>query len=488
MGNLMKNGVSYTGSMLGGSTKTFKGILEAGETSISFVDTLITGNSTIDYETSKLGVNPTNIEVANNAVTFTFAAQAEDISIKVTISNDAAEPAPTKMRFLKATGQQYIELSDVRGNEGIKLEFYGYLADYTGGSQGIFGTQWARDCLCVTNSIPSGGTIGIEWERQGATDLLTVPCNKPIHFVFDTNGELRADEQVITFTPTTYTNKTIKLFCGGDNGGYKGNLWASEMKIYKNNVLVKDLIPTKINGVPCYYDVIGRKPYFSETSTPFQLEELDYTPTNPNDPRFVETVIATNPNVQDIDISFTDSWNNYDLLKIELASYADPTAQSVYFYTTPKHINTIANLDGVLRIYVADYSRTYSINTSTLIWTTFASGNNWCIKEVKGLKCNNCVFTEDQIFIGTTAGSNQQVEIISQNSLFTYDLIFVTINDGNYTRCTPSENVIIPIKNNMFNPFVSYYLPSSNYPATVKVSENKLSAARYMYVTGVRFT
>ena len=130
MGNLMKNGVSYTGSMLGGSTKTFKGILEAGETSISFVDTLITGNSTIDYETSKLGVNPTNIEVANNAVTLTFAAQAEDIGIRVTVSNDAVEPAPTKMRFLKATGQQYIELPDVRGNEGIKLEFYGYLADY----------------------------------------------------------------------------------------------------------------------------------------------------------------------------------------------------------------------------------------------------------------------------------------------------------------------------------------------------------------------
>jgi len=279
MGILMKNGVSYTGSMLGGSTKTFKGILEAGETSISFVDTLITGNSTIDYETSKLGVNPTNIEVANNAVTLTFAAQAEDIGIRVTISNDAAEPAPTKMRFLKATGQQYIELPDVRGNEGIKLEFYGYLADYTGGSQGIFGTQWSWDCLCITNSAPSAGLIGIEWERSGGKDTLTVPCNKPVYFVFDTNGEVRANEQEITFTPTQYSNNTLKLFCGADNGAYAGFLWASEMKIYKNNVLVKDLIPTKVNEVPCYYDVIGKKAYFSETNTPFQLEEIEYEPT-----------------------------------------------------------------------------------------------------------------------------------------------------------------------------------------------------------------
>lgn len=292
MGNLMKNGVSYTGSMLGGSTKTFKGILEAGETSISFVDTLITGNSTIDYETSKLGVNPTDIEVAYNAVTFTFAAQAEDIGIRVTISNDAAEPAPTKMRFLKATGQQYIELPDVCGNEGIKLEFYGYLADYTGSSQGIFGTYWSRDCLCVTSSGPSAGSIGIEWQRSGATDALTVPWNKPVYFVFDTNGEVRADEQVITFTPTSYANKTLKLFCGGDNGTQKGKLWASEMKIYKNNILVKDLIPTKVGGVACYYDVIGKKAYFSQTSTPFQLEEIEYAP--PVKPEFKVEYEMTN--------------------------------------------------------------------------------------------------------------------------------------------------------------------------------------------------
>ena len=292
MGNLMKNGVSYTGSMLGGSTKTFKGILEAGETSISFVDTLITGNSTIDYETSKLGVNPTNIEVANNAVTLTFAAQAEDIGIRVTVSNDAVEPAPTKMRFLKATGQQYIELPDVRGNEGIKLEFYGYLADYYGGSQGIFGTQWEWDCLCVTNSAPSAGSIGIEWERSGGGDALTVPWNKPVYFVFDTNGEIRADEQEITFTPTQYSNNTLKLFCGGNNGSYAGFLWASEMKIYKNNVLVKDLLPTKVGGEACYYDLVGKKAYFSETSTPFQLEEIEYTP--PKKPEFTVEYEMTN--------------------------------------------------------------------------------------------------------------------------------------------------------------------------------------------------
>lgn len=293
MGILMKNGVSYS-APYAGYTKTLKEKLVAGETSVTFVDNCITDNVTVDWEVSKFGLVPTDKIEGNHSLTFVFPVQQEDIWVKATFTSTSSnsEVPSNKMVFLKATGAQYIELSDVRGNEGIKLEFYGYLADYTGGSQGIFGTQWARDCLCVTNSIPSGGTIGIEWERQGATDLLTVPCNKPVHFVFDTNGELRADEQVITFTPTTYTNKTIKLFCGGDNGGYKGNLWASEMKIYKNNVLVKDLIPTKVNGVPCYYDVIGRKPYFSATSTPFQLEEIEYEP--PVKPEFKVEYEMTN--------------------------------------------------------------------------------------------------------------------------------------------------------------------------------------------------
>lgn len=484
MGNLMKNGVSYTGSMLGGSTKTFKGILEAGETSISFVDTLITGNSTIDYETSKLGVNPIDIEVANNAVTLTFAAQAEDIGIKVTISNDAAEPAPTKMRFLKATGAQKITLP-VEATTDTIVDCYVLANRENNNEEVLIANEFNWNYDLHSYGTASENSITYRWLYRNTERTVTVPKNKVAHLILS-QDKLQVNEQSASTTATgPIGSGNLKVF---GLAGHYSRFSISRMKIYKLGNLVMDLLPTKIGGEACYYDLVGKKAYFSETSTPFELEEIDYTPTNPNDPRFVETVIATNPNVQDIDISFTDSWNNYDLLKIELASYADPTAQSVYFYTTPKHINTIASLGGVLRIYVADHSRTYSINTSTLTWTTFASGGNWCVKEVKGLKCNNCVFTEDQIFIGTTAGDNQQVEIISQNSLFTYDLIFVTINDGNYTRCTPSENMIIPIKNNMFNPFVSYYLSSSNYPATVKVSENKLSAARYMYVTGVRFT
>ena len=280
MGILMKNGVSYS-APYAGYTKTLKEKLVAGETSVTFVDNCITNNVMVDWEVSKFGLVPTDKIEGNHSLTFVFPAQQEDVWVKATftsISSNSEEPS-NKMVFLKATGQQYIELPDVRGNEGIKLEFYGFLGDYTGGSQGIFGTTWAWDCLCVTNSAPSAGSIGIEWERSGDGDALTVPWNKPVYFVFDTNGEIRADEQKITFTPTQYSNNTLKLFCGGDNGSYAGFLWASEMKIYKNDVLVKDLIPTKVKGVPCYYDVIGRKPYFSKTSTPFQLEEIEYKPT-----------------------------------------------------------------------------------------------------------------------------------------------------------------------------------------------------------------
>ena len=45
----------------------------------------IDSNSTIRYYTSVFGVNPTDVSVANNAVTLTFPAQIADIGVKVRI-------------------------------------------------------------------------------------------------------------------------------------------------------------------------------------------------------------------------------------------------------------------------------------------------------------------------------------------------------------------------------------------------------------------
>ena len=273
MGNLMKNGVSYTGSMLGGSTKTFKGILEAGETSISFVDTLITGNSTIDYETSKLGVNPTNIEVANNAVTLTFAAQAEDIGIKVTISNDAAEPAPTKMRFLKATGAQYIKLPFTT-NESLTFDFYTANILNQDAKLVFGGNTWDTQNYMLhtyTNGfryVPGSldiSNVGLQ------TNILHLECTPTYYKVNERTSSTRT-------VPTGSSSVNFYLF-GFGSGAYNLTGSISRMKIYKLGNLVMDLLPTKIGGEACYYDLVGKKAYFSETSTPFELEEIEYTPT-----------------------------------------------------------------------------------------------------------------------------------------------------------------------------------------------------------------
>lgn len=275
MGNLMKNGVSYTGSMLGGSTKTFKGILEAGETSISFVDTLITGNSTIDYETSKLGVNPTNIEVANNAVTLTFAAQAEDIGIKVTISNDAAEPAPTKMRFLKATGAQRITLP-VYVDEGLEIDFYANFSSTHLEEAAIYDDNSWSPSGYLLHTIVSNNELYGQW-RPG-DNRFKIPKDRICHLHI-TDTQLICNETVLTKSNISVNHDPLHLFSRYNNDSWCIYASFSRMKISKLGNLVMDLLPTKIGGEACYYDLIGKKAYFSETNTPFQLEEIEYEPT-----------------------------------------------------------------------------------------------------------------------------------------------------------------------------------------------------------------
>lgn len=59
--------------------------LDAGSTSVSFVNEAITSDSTIDIYTDVYGVNPTNVSVSGTTLTITFDAQADAVSVKVRI-------------------------------------------------------------------------------------------------------------------------------------------------------------------------------------------------------------------------------------------------------------------------------------------------------------------------------------------------------------------------------------------------------------------
>lgn len=83
MPKIMYNGKEYPNYA---PYRELEGTLTAGQTSITFSDSIINANRTIDYYTGVYGVIATSITVASGNVVFTFTAQATDMSVKVRIS------------------------------------------------------------------------------------------------------------------------------------------------------------------------------------------------------------------------------------------------------------------------------------------------------------------------------------------------------------------------------------------------------------------
>ena len=83
MPKIMYNGIEYTANV---PYKELQGTLTAGQTSITFMDKVITSSRSIDYFTSIYDVTPTSITVTTGSVVFTFKAQASDMEVKVRIS------------------------------------------------------------------------------------------------------------------------------------------------------------------------------------------------------------------------------------------------------------------------------------------------------------------------------------------------------------------------------------------------------------------
>ena len=83
MSKIMYNGKEYPISV---PYKELQGILSAGQTSITFTDSVISSNRTIDYFPSIYGVVPTSITITTENVVFTFEEQSVDMNLKVRIS------------------------------------------------------------------------------------------------------------------------------------------------------------------------------------------------------------------------------------------------------------------------------------------------------------------------------------------------------------------------------------------------------------------
>ena len=81
------NGVAFDGSedITVSTGTTLTAVLAAGETTLTFTDAAITGDSIIDIYTTIFGVSPSAMEQNENTLTLTFDAQTDAVGVKVRV-------------------------------------------------------------------------------------------------------------------------------------------------------------------------------------------------------------------------------------------------------------------------------------------------------------------------------------------------------------------------------------------------------------------
>ena len=244
-------------------------------------------------------------------------------------------------------------------------------------------------------------------------------------------------------------------------------------------------IATAINEA---YDVSGL--YTTREMSEAIRSIVGFTPT------FTETMIGQDGNGGDPTgtVNLADGWDDYEILKIVLGSTQNDDAEIIY-YTTPAHLKCIKDVEGYIRLYMRHPSVgtgyvNYSLNDGDggleYLYRR-GTGNVLYIREVYGLTGSNCTINATDILISDSL-TNVNAEINTQVNLFNQDLIFITLNQGNYTNCAPVYSLLSPYKSTMpFKDHIEYYVDDIGGGVSINLNQNYMSAAKYLAVTGVKF-
>ena len=211
----------------------------------------------------------------------------------------------------------------------------------------------------------------------------------------------------------------------------------------------------------------------------------------PFTPTFNETEIASGSSVG-TDILLPEHWDSdYILIKIILADSRDENRQMVY-YTTPSHLINISNIEGYIRLYMRHPDVTlgyvnYSLNTILRTLTRRGTGNVLYIRSIIGLTGANCSIRAVDIDMALSLPVSSR-SITTLSDLYDFDLILITLNNGNYTNCVPLASIISPYKStNPFKEYIEYYLDDPANGASITIAAHSMSEANYLAVTGVKF-
>ena len=220
-------------------------------------------------------------------------------------------------------------------------------------------------------------------------------------------------------------------------------------------------------------------------------------------PEFNKTLLIDNSSKAS-SFTLTGDYHDYDFVLIKLdyngtietlfvpPSVLDACTTSPFSYLTLDQRNT--------NIYA-----TYTISGDT--WTKVYNRATDII-EIYGCNCTNATVSETEIYYAS-AISGDPTTVQYAGDLTEFDYIFVVCNSGDPTECIVNDAIWTPTKmvnentftmneytnggyviNNSISPGDTNGYPMMYYAqsTTVTLTEHELSSARYLYVTGVKFT
>ena len=189
-----------SGGSSGGVGKILKGVLTAGQTSITFNHGSITTSSLIDYYTSIFGVNPTNASGSTGSVTLTFAAQSSDMDVAIIVFNEDVIEYNLIPRMTSNTDN--IGTASASYVYSYRYAYYGFTTDGNG-SLGSATSFWYNNA--ANNYLQYVFNVPKHISKIGFGSLEATSVNLTFKFQFTTDGTNWTDGDTNTITSNDWT-------------------------------------------------------------------------------------------------------------------------------------------------------------------------------------------------------------------------------------------------------------------------------------------
>ena len=212
-------------------------------------------------------------------------------------------------------------------------------------------------------------------------------------------------------------------------------------------------------------------------------------------PEFTITTLADNSEgAQNITIS--QDYHNFDIIGFDISDTT--AADSLRIFITPAGIDAIfavtGNSNNRINLNLRNTVKyiCYDYNSSTLTFTYHASRSVKCWK-IYGYKCTNKNVTEETLFVTDTASATEiTLDLTGDDKhFFDYDYLFFVANSdiSDYSEFQPCQDVFYrPVAALKGAVNFSYVFNSYKSQTIVSLTDQTASAARYLFVSGMKFS